>query len=40
MQFIPHKSAFRITGSGKAEFTIIPNGYDWYKAVNVTVEVE
>lgn len=37
-QYIPHRNAFRITGKGTVDFTIIPGGYDWDNAVKVTVE--
>lgn len=35
--YIPHRNAFRITGKGTVQITIIPSGYDWDKAVNVSV---
>ena len=39
-RYIPHSSGFKFIGRGTMEFTIIPDGYDWAKAVKVTVTAE
>ncbi len=39
-QYIPHRNAFKITGPGSVQITIIPSGYDWDQAVDLTVEAK
>lgn len=38
LKFMAHGAAFQVTGKGRVEFSIIPGGYDWDKAVRVAVE--
>ncbi len=40
IKYIRHGSGFKFADTGKMEITIIPGGYDWDKAVNLTVEAK
>ncbi|MCX7708655.1 MAG: hypothetical protein N2484_02275 [Clostridia bacterium] len=40
VKFLQHKSGFKFLDKGTLELTIIPQGYDWDKSVDIVVEAK